>query len=73
MLLSLTLGARAQRGILYLVRKFFCLSVCLSVTTFSATMRNEATKEQYQKVQRHTGLILNLAIFAKAVRLTVMA
>ena len=44
----LTLGAHVQRGLLYLVRKF----VCLSVTTFSATTRNETTKERYQKVQR---------------------
>ena len=49
------------------------LSVCLSLTTFSATTRNETTKERYQKVQRYTGLILDLAIFVKAMRLTVMA
>ena len=48
-------------------------SVCLSVTTFSATMLNETTKEQYQKVQHYTGLMLNLAIFVKAMRSTVMA
>ena len=49
-------------------------SVCLSVTTFSATTRNETTKERYQKVQRCSyRLDFNLAIFAKAVRLTVMA
>ena len=65
----LTLGVHAQQGLLYLVRKFFCLSV----TTFSATTRNETTKERYQKVQRYTGLILDLAIFVKAMRSTVMA
>ena len=65
----LTLGAHAQRGLLYLVRKFFCRSV----TTFSATTHNETTKERYQKVQRYTGLILNLAIFIKAISSTVMA
>ena len=48
------------------------LSVCLSVTMFSATTRNETTKERYQKVQHYTGLILNLAIFVKAMRSTVI-
>ena len=45
--------------------------VCLSVTTLSATTRNETTKERYQKVQHHTAF--TLAIFVKAMRLTVMA
>ena len=36
----LTLGAHAQRGLQYLV----CLSVCPSVTTFSATTRNKQVK-----------------------------
>ena len=35
----------------------FRLSVCLSVTTFSATTRNKVAKKQYQQVQYHTGLI----------------
>ena len=29
-------------------------SVCLSVTTFSATTRNETTKQRYQRVHRYT-------------------
>ena len=49
------------------------VSVCLSVTTFSAATRNETMKERYQKVQHYTGLILDLAIFVKAMRLRVMA
>ena len=58
---SLTLGAHAQRGLQYLVchsvRPSVCLSVCLSVTTFSGTMCNKAAKKRYQWVQYHTGLI----------------
>ena len=33
------------------------LSVCSSVTTFSATTRNKVAKKRYQWVQCHTGLI----------------
>ena len=50
----LTLGTHAQRGLL---GPYVCLS---------ATMRNETTKEWYQKAQCYTGLILNLVIFVKA-------
>ena len=49
------------------------LSVCLSVTTFSATTRNKAAKKRYQRVQYHTGLILKMAIFVKVLRSKVMA
>ena len=48
-------------------------SVCLSVTTFSATLRNKVAKKRYQWVQRYTGLILNVAIFVKILRSKVMA
>ena len=51
----------------------FRLSVCLSVTTFSATTRNKAAKKRYQWVQYHTGLILKMAIFVKVLRSKVMA
>ena len=54
----LTPGAHAQRWLRYV-----SLSVSPSVTPFFATTRNETTKQQYLKVQRYTGLILNLAIF----------
>ena len=40
-------------------RVTFRLSVCLSVTTFSATTRNKAAKKRYQRVQYHTGLIFD--------------
>ena len=39
------------------------LSVCLSVTTFSATTRNETKKERYQQIHRYTGFILKKTIF----------
>ena len=48
-------------------------SVCLSVTTFSATTRNKAAKKRYQRVQCHIGLILKMAIFVKVLRSKVMA
>ena len=48
-------------------------SVCPSVTTFSATMRNKAAKKRYQRVQCHTGLILKRTIFVKVLRSKVMA
>ena len=51
----------------------FRLSVCLSVTTFSATTRNKAAKKQYQRVQYHTGLILKMAILVKVLGSKVMA
>ena len=38
-------------------------SVCLSVTTFSATTRNKPAKKQHQRVQRYTGFISKMAIF----------
>ena len=61
---SLTLGAHAQRGLQYLV----CVSVCVSVTTFSAATRNETAKKRYQRVQCHTGFILKVAILVKMLR-----
>ena len=42
-----------------------CLSVRLSVTTFSATTRNKAAKKRYQRVQCHTAMIFKMAIFVK--------
>ena len=45
-----TLGTHAQRGLLYLVCVY--VSVCLSVTTFSATARNNASNKIYQRLQR---------------------
>ena len=52
---------------------FVCLSVvCVSVTMFSATRHNEATKKLCQQVQRYIGLNLELAIFVKILRSKVM-
>ena len=63
----LTRGVHAQRGLQYLV----CVSVCVSVTTFSATRRNEtANKALPIGSALYTGLIL---IFIKIVCSKVMA
>ena len=40
-----------------------CVSVRSSVTTFSATTRNDTTKQRYQWVHRYTGFIFKKAIF----------
>ena len=55
------LGAHAQRGLQYLV----CVSVCLSVTTFSATARNNAPNEIYQRLQRDMSKVLKMAFSLK--------
>ena len=51
----------------------FCLSVCLSVTTFSAATRNKTANKRYWWVQCHTGFILKIAVFVKMLRSRVMA
>ena len=50
-----------------------CLSVCLSVGTYSRTTRNKAAKKRYQWVQCHTNLIFKMAIFVNLLRSKVMA
>ena len=59
-----------------------CQSICprfvrplihLSVTTFSATMRNKTAKKRYQWVQCHTGLIFKMAICILVLRSKVIA
>ena len=45
--------------------------LCVSVTTFSATVRNKAVKKRYQRVQRYTDFII-MAIFVKILRSKVM-
>ena len=51
LLLLLTFGAHAQRGLQYLVCHSVCLSVCLSVrlsvTTFSAATLNKTANKRY--------------------------
>ena len=49
------------------------LSVCQSVTTFSATTCNKPAKKRHQRVQHYTGFILNMAIVVKVLRSKVMA
>ena len=44
---------------------FVILSVCLSVTTFSATTSNKTTNKRYEWVQCHTDFILKIAFFCK--------
>ena len=56
---SLTLGAHA-RGLQYL----FCLCVCVSVCfPYSGTSRNQAYKQQYQRLQRDTGMKYKMGFF----------
>ena len=74
---SLTLDAHA-RGLQY----SFCLSVCLSVCVsvclcvcfpYSGTSRNQAYKQQYQRLQRDTGMKYKKGFFFKTLRSEVMA
>ena len=66
---SLTLGAHA-RGLQYL----FCLCVCLCVYfPYSGTLRNQAYKQQYQRLQRDTGMKYKKGFFFKTLRSEVMA
>ena len=51
----LTPGVHAQRGLQYLV--CVCVSVCVSVHTYSRTTHNKAAKKRDQQVKCHTGLI----------------
>ena len=67
--LYLTLGAHA-RGLQYL----FCLCVCVSVCfPYSGTSRNQAYKQQYQRLQRDTGMKYKKGFFFKTLRSEVMA
>jgi len=55
-LASLTLGAHAQRGLLYLVCVSVCvcvcvcLSVCLSVSTYSLPTGTKPAHQRYQQL-----------------------
>ena len=65
----LTLGAHA-RGLQYL----FCVSVCVCVCfPYSGTSRNQAYKQQYQRLQRDTGMKYKKGFFFKTLRSEVMA
>ena len=50
-----------------------CLSVCLSVTTFSATARNNAPNKIYQRLQRDMSKVLKMAFSLKMLGSEVMA
>ena len=63
----LTLGAHA-RGLQYLS----CLCVCVCFP-YSGTSRNQAYKQQYQRLQRDTGMKYKKGFFFKTLRSKVMA
>ena len=76
LVLSLTLGAHA-RGLQYLSCLSVCLSVCVSVCLcvcfpYSGTSRNQAYKQQYQRLQRDTGMKFKKGFFFKTLRSEVM-
>ena len=50
-----------------------CVSVCLSVTTFSATARNNAPNKIYQRLQRDMSKVLKVAFSFKMLRSGVTA
>ena len=50
-----------------------CLSVCLCVCfPYSGTSRNQAYKQQYQRLQRDTGMKYKKGFFCKTLRSEVM-
>ena len=44
---------------------FVCMCVCVSVTTFYATRRDDTANKLRELVRRFTGLILKLVIFVR--------
>ena len=69
----LTLGAHA-RGLQYLSCLSVCLSVCVCVCfPYSGTSRNQAYKQQYQRLQRDTGMKYKKGFFFKTLCSEVMA
>ena len=67
-MILLTLGAHA-RG---LSTCPVCLSVCVCFP-YSGTSRNQAYKQQYQRLQRDTGMKYKKGFFFKTLRSEVMA
>ena len=64
-------SARMREG--YSTRSV-CLSVCLSVCfPYSGTSRNQVYKQQYQRLQRDTGMKYKKGFFFKTLRSEVMA
>ena len=69
----LTLGAHA-RGLQYLSCLSVCVCVCVCVCfPYSGTSRNQAYKQQYQRLQRDTGMKYKKGFFFKTLRSEVMA
>ena len=65
---SLTLGAHV-RGLQYLSCLSVCLCVCVCVCfPYSGTSRNQAYKQQYQRLQRDTGMKYKKGFFFKTLR-----
>ena len=58
----LTLGAHAQRGLLYVVVLYVCVCVC---SLIPAASHIGITKERYQRILRNIGIVLNFADFPK--------
>ena len=54
-------------------RAVLVLSVYVSVCVFSGTSRNQAYKQQYQRLQRDTGMKYKKGFFFKTLRSEVMA
>ena len=72
------------RGLQYLVCLSVCLSVCVCMCVcvcvcvcvcfpYSGTSRNQAYKQQYQRLQRDTGMKYKKGFFFKTLRSEVMA
>ena len=55
------------------VTVLMCVSVCLSVTTFSATARNNAPNKIYQRLQRDMSKVLKMAFSLTTLRSEVLA
>ena len=67
----ITLGAHAPEG--YSTCPV-CLCVCVCVCfPYSGTSRNQAYKQQYQRLQRDTGMKFKKGFFFKTLRSEVMA
>ena len=75
----LTLGAHAPEGYsTWSVCLSVCLCVCVCVCVcvcfpYSGTSRNQAYKQQYQRLQRDTGMKYKKGFFFKTLRSEVMA
>ena len=74
----LTLGAHAPEGystwsVCLSVCVCVCVCVCVVCFPYSGTSRNQAYKQQYQRLQRDTGMKYKKGFFFKTLRSEVMA